>query len=102
MENILLKDDGNYVLCDYGSCCLDTLIPEVCTHWMYNYCYLWAWLLLQKMGVAQCEEQIKRFTTLAYRAPEMVDLYSGKPISVSSDIWVSLNRQCACKVNISL
>lgn len=68
VENILLKDDGNYVLCDYGSCCLDTLIPE-------------------KMGVAQCEEQIKRFTTLAYRAPEMVDLYSGKPISVSSDIW---------------
>ena len=46
-------------------------------------------MVLQKMGVAQCEEQIKRFTTLAYRAPEMVDLYSGKPITVSSDIWVS-------------
>ena len=42
------------------------------------------------MGVAHCEEQIKRFTTLAYRAPEMVDLYSGKPISVKSDIWVRL------------
>jgi len=42
------------------------------------------------MGIAQCEEQIKRFTTLAYRAPEMVDLYSGKPITVSSDIWVRI------------
>jgi len=29
VENILLKEDGNYVLCDYGSCSLETLIPEV-------------------------------------------------------------------------
>lgn len=29
VENILLKEDGDYVLCDYGSCSLDTLNPEV-------------------------------------------------------------------------
>ena len=51
------------------------------------------------MGVAHCEEQIKRFTTLAYRAPEMVDVYSGKPISVSSDIWVRFRIH---EVNIEL
>jgi len=46
--------------------------------------------------VTQCEDQIKRFTTLAYRAPEMVDLYSGKPISIKSDIWVSF-IYCMCR-----
>lgn len=30
-----------------------------------------------------------RYTTLSYRAPEMVDLYSGKSISTKADIWVS-------------
>ena len=28
-----------------------------------------------------------RYTTLSYRSPEMVDLYSNKPISTKSDIW---------------
>ena len=32
VENILLKEDGDYVLCDYGSCSLEILIPEVCIH----------------------------------------------------------------------
>lgn len=26
------------------------------------------------------EEEIKRYTTLSYRAPEMIDLFSGTPI----------------------
>lgn len=36
------------------------------------------------------EEEIKRYTTLSYRAPEMVDMYCGKPITTKSDIWVGL------------
>ena len=32
---------------------------------------------------------IYRFTTLAYRAPEMVSLYSGNTITTKADIWVS-------------
>ena len=29
-----------------------------------------------------------RYTTAAYRAPEMVDLYGGQTITTKSDIWV--------------
>ena len=29
-----------------------------------------------------------RYTTVAYRAPEMIDLYAGHIISTKSDIWV--------------
>ena len=39
-------------------------------------------------GAAQCEDEIARFTTLPYRAPEMVSLYSGKVITIKADIWV--------------
>lgn len=42
------------------------------------------------MGVSQCEEQLQQFTTLPYRAPEMVDLYGGHTINTKSDIWVSV------------
>ena len=46
--------------------------------------------LLWQVGVGECQDQLQRFTTLAYRAPEMVDLYSGYTITTKSDIWVSL------------
>lgn len=36
-----------------------------------------------------CFNRLSRYTTLSYRAPEMVDLYSGKSISTKADIWVS-------------
>mgnify|MGYP006112278719 CR=1 FL=1 len=39
------------------------------------------------MGVIPVEEEITKFTTVQYRAPEMVDLYSGYPIGTKSDIW---------------
>uniref|UniRef100_A0A914GTJ7 non-specific serine/threonine protein kinase n=1 Tax=Globodera rostochiensis TaxID=31243 RepID=A0A914GTJ7_GLORO len=32
-------------------------------------------------------EEIQRYTTLSYRAPEMIDLYSGIPIDTKSDMW---------------
>lgn len=35
------------------------------------------------------EEEIKKYTTLSYRAPEMVDMYCGKPITTKADIWVN-------------
>ena len=31
-----------------------------------------------------------RYTTLSYRAPEMVDLYGGTPVTTKADIWVCL------------
>jgi AP2-associated kinase len=43
----------------------------------------------ETLGASQCEEEIARFTTLAYRAPEMVSLFSGNTITTKADIWVS-------------
>ena len=33
-----------------------------------------------------------RYTTVSYRSPEMVDLYSGKMITTKADIWVNISR----------
>lgn len=69
VENILQTDGfGDFVLCDFGSATPKTLNPTV-------------------HGVVAVDEEIKRYTTLAYRAPEMIDLYSGVPITTKSDIW---------------
>lgn len=35
----------------------------------------------------QIEEEINKYTTLAYRAPEMIDLFSKKTITTAADIW---------------
>lgn len=69
VENVLISDNGDYILCDFGSATGKVLNPA--TH-----------------GVAMVEEEIKKYTTLSYRAPEMVDLYlSGRSITTKSDIW---------------
>ncbi|XP_076999171.1 BMP-2-inducible protein kinase isoform X3 [Tamandua tetradactyla] len=68
VENILLNDGGSYVLCDFGSATNKFLNP-------------------QKDGVNVVEEEIKKYTTLSYRAPEMINLYGGKPITTKADIW---------------
>ncbi|XP_054845956.1 BMP-2-inducible protein kinase isoform X2 [Eublepharis macularius] len=68
VENLLLNDSGNYVLCDFGSATNKFLNP-------------------QKDGVNVVEEEIKKYTTLSYRAPEMINLYGGKPITTKADIW---------------
>ena len=71
MENILQSEKGHYVLCDFGSATARVLNPE-------------------KQGITAVDEDIKKYTTLSYRAPEMVDLYSGKSITTKADIWVKL------------
>lgn len=68
VENILLSDKGHYVLCDFGSATARVQNPE-------------------KQGISTVDEDIKKYTTLSYRAPEMVDLYSGKSITTKADIW---------------
>uniref|UniRef100_A0A3B4FD56 BMP2 inducible kinase n=1 Tax=Pundamilia nyererei TaxID=303518 RepID=A0A3B4FD56_9CICH len=68
VENILLNDQGNYVLCDFGSATHRVLLP-------------------QKDGVAAVEDEIKKYTTLSYRSPEMINLYAGKAITTKADIW---------------
>ncbi|XP_078660519.1 uncharacterized protein LOC144905049 isoform X7 [Branchiostoma floridae x Branchiostoma belcheri] len=68
VENILWHDNGNYVLCDFGSATAKFTNP-------------------QEVGVGPVEEEIKKYTTLSYRSPEMVDLYSNKTITTKADIW---------------
>ncbi|XP_035236358.1 BMP-2-inducible protein kinase isoform X2 [Anguilla anguilla] len=68
VENILLNDQGNYVLCDFGSATHKVLLPH-------------------KDGVTAVEDEIKKYTTLSYRAPEMINLYGGKAITTKADIW---------------
>lgn len=68
IENILQNDAGNFVLCDFGSATGRVLNPN--TH-----------------GITAVEEEIQKYTTLSYRAPEMVDLYAGLNITTKADIW---------------
>ncbi|XP_063910148.1 AP2-associated protein kinase 1 [Zophobas morio] len=68
VENILVGENGNYVICDFGSATAKVLNPA-------------------DKGVACVEEEIKKYTTLSYRSPEMVDMYCGKPITTKADIW---------------
>ena len=68
VENVLKADKGYFVLCDFGSATAKVLNP-------------------QTQGVTQVEEEIKRYTTLSYRAPEMIDLYSGQALTAKTDIW---------------
>ena len=69
VENVLLNDAGNYNLCDFGSATTTVLDPK-------------------NQGARQTiEEEINKYTTLSYRAPEMIDLYMGKAIGTASDIW---------------
>lgn len=70
VENILVSESGAYVLCDFGSATGKVLCGTV-------------------QGAPAVEEEVQKYTTLSYRAPEMVDIYSGKPITTKADIWVS-------------
>uniref|UniRef100_A0A7E4W8I0 non-specific serine/threonine protein kinase n=1 Tax=Panagrellus redivivus TaxID=6233 RepID=A0A7E4W8I0_PANRE len=73
VENVLIdqrvsNEKPTYVLCDFGSATTKVFSRE--TH-----------------SVEQIDEEIRRYTTLSYRAPEMIDLFGGVPIDTKSDIW---------------
>ena len=68
VENILRSDSGIYVLCDFGSATAKVLDPS-------------------KQGVVLVEEEIRKYTTLSYRSPEMVDLYTEQKLTTKLDIW---------------
>ncbi|CAH8578897.1 unnamed protein product, partial [Dicrocoelium dendriticum] len=68
VENVLIDSRQNFVLCDFGSATSRVLHPGV-------------------HGLLRCQEEIDRYTTLAYRAPEMVNLHSSIPLGLQIDIW---------------
>lgn len=58
----------DFVLCDFGSATARVLNSKT-------------------NGISNVEEEIRKYTTLSYRAPEMVDLYAEKNITTKADIW---------------
>ncbi|XP_060552478.1 AP2-associated protein kinase 1-like [Ruditapes philippinarum] len=68
LENVLISDDGHYVLCDFGSATARVLDKE-------------------QHDIKQIEDEIQKYTTISYRSPEMIDLYGGKAITTKADIW---------------
>ncbi|VDP73877.1 unnamed protein product [Schistosoma mattheei] len=75
IENLLLTDNFIIKLCDFGSATTITYSPDQ------------SWTALKRGSV---QEELERFTTPMYRAPEMLDLYQNYLIGTPSDIWVSL------------
>ncbi|EPS73129.1 hypothetical protein M569_01626, partial [Genlisea aurea] len=82
-ENLLLAQDGSWKLCDFGSTSTN--------HKQFD--------KAEEMGIE--EDIIRKFTTPAYRAPEMWDLFRREIISEKVDIWALgclLYRICYLKL----
>ena len=59
------------------------------SHYPISIVLLFKVLNPRTQGIGPVEEEIKRYTTLSYRSPEMIDLYSEKPLTAKLDIWAS-------------
>lgn len=68
LENVLMTEDGTVKLCDFGSAS--------------TRCKVYS-----KEEMGHEEEEIQKFSTPMYRAPEMVDLYQKWEIGYKVDIW---------------
>ena len=73
IENVLLTGKNELKLTDFGSA---TREPMRVTN---------------IKDVPMYELVIQKYTTLAFRAPEMVDLYQKKLINEKADIWVGFS-----------
>lgn len=71
VENILINSENGFLLCDFGSATRQILQGSI-------------------DGISRIEDEIQKYTTLSYRAPEMVDLYLDYPINFKADIWVCI------------
>ncbi len=69
-ENVLLRLDNTWVLADFGSASRAAGVIE------------------GSVAIMRAEDDIRRSTTPAYRAPEMWDLYAKEPIDYRVDLWV--------------
>ena len=70
LENVLIAADGRCVLCDFGSASTSVLPAE----------------RTRKQAAAE-DERIQKYSTLMYRAPEMVDLYREQEVGPKVDVW---------------
>ncbi|KAG6830894.1 hypothetical protein H0H92_014045 [Tricholoma furcatifolium] len=69
VENILQSTSTSYKLCDFGSATTVSRPPAT------------------TQEIRALEADLNRHTTLQYRAPEMVDVYSRRPVDEKSDVW---------------
>ncbi|KAK8916551.1 Cyclin-dependent kinase D-3 [Platanthera zijinensis] len=83
-ENVILGLEGGWKLCDYGS----TSTNHKC------------FATPEEMGIE--EDNIRKHTTPAYRAPEMWDLYRKEVISEKVDVWVRLSYMFSMYFNLPL
>lgn len=69
VENILQSSLTSFKLCDFGS---TTTVANPPTN---------------TQEIRNLEADLNKHTTLQYRSPEMVDVYSKRPINEKSDVW---------------
>uniref|UniRef100_A0A914C2P2 non-specific serine/threonine protein kinase n=1 Tax=Acrobeloides nanus TaxID=290746 RepID=A0A914C2P2_9BILA len=72
IENLLFDSHGFTKLCDFGSATMEIYRPDD------------TWSAIQR---SLLEEDMAKFTTPMYRAPEILDTYQNYPIGPSQDIW---------------
>ena len=70
LENVLGTADGRWVLCDFGSATTSILAAT-----------------RTRRETIKEEERIHKYSTLMYRAPEMVDLYRNQEVGPKADVW---------------
>ncbi|KAJ3415646.1 hypothetical protein HDV05_004522 [Chytridiales sp. JEL 0842] len=72
IENVLIAADGTYKLCDFGSATTKMVPPATS---------------LTASDIRKIEDDVNRYTTLQYRAPELCDLYQKRGITEKIDMW---------------
>lgn len=72
IENVIIGTDGNYKLCDFGSCTDKQVdFASVPSSSYHDY-----------------TEEMEKNTTPMYRPPEMVDPYLKYQVGFKSDVWM--------------
>ncbi|CAH1966775.1 unnamed protein product [Acanthoscelides obtectus] len=72
IENLLISAESSIKLCDFGSATTDIYTPD--TTWSAN-------------QHTSLEENMARFTTPMYRAPEMVETWNNHYVGPPVDVW---------------
>ncbi|KOC61652.1 Cyclin-G-associated kinase [Habropoda laboriosa] len=72
LENFLVGNDGLIKLCDFGSASNQQILPNP------------SWNAQKR---ATLEDQMAKYTTPMYRAPEMMDTWNNEPIGPPVDCW---------------
>ncbi|CAK9818295.1 Cyclin-G-associated kinase [Anthophora quadrimaculata] len=72
LENFLVGSDGLIKLCDFGSASNQQILPNP------------SWNAQKR---ATLEDQMAKYTTPMYRAPEMMDTWNNEPIGPPVDCW---------------